>query len=212
MLVSMISRACLRASSLTSRRRTSNPASAETWAMPLPIWPAPMTPMVLIMFFSPFRVSRRLVERLSQCRHDLEEIADDAVIGDLKDWRLFILVDRDDDLAVLHAGEMLDRTGNPHRDIEVRRDDLSRLADLVIVRHITRIDRRPRCSHGTAELVGQLLQEMEVLARLHAASAGYDHPGGGQLRPFGAAERGADIARQSRVACRGRLFDLAGAA
>ena len=42
----------------------SKPLSAQTWAMPLPIWPAPMTPMRLIMtgyssvyFFSTAAVS-----------------------------------------------------------------------------------------------------------------------------------------------------------
>src|SRR5712691_5218535 len=34
----------------TSTSRTSNPDCANTWAIPLPIVPAPMTPMVLIMF------------------------------------------------------------------------------------------------------------------------------------------------------------------
>ena len=36
-------------SSETSLSTTSNPASAATWAMPLPIWPEPITPTFLIV-------------------------------------------------------------------------------------------------------------------------------------------------------------------
>src|SRR4051812_30233713 len=53
------------------------------------------------------------------------EIRDQSVIGDLEDRRLFVLVDRDDHLRVLHAGEMLDRAGNADRDVELRRDHLA---------------------------------------------------------------------------------------
>src|SRR5258708_4449380 len=80
--------------------------SAQTWAMPLPIWPAPMTPMRLIMT----RYSALLLfHRSGQLRHDLEEIAHDAVVGHLENRCFLVLVDRHDGLAVLHAGEMLDR-------------------------------------------------------------------------------------------------------
>ena len=35
-------------------------------------------------------------------RDDLEEVADDAVVGDLEDRRLGVAVDGDDDVRVLH--------------------------------------------------------------------------------------------------------------
>ena len=106
-------------SSEMSLRRTSSPASAQTWAMPLPIWPAPITPTVLISVpvclahrlpraAHSWRLSSRFRKFLLELRQDLEEIADEAVIGDLEDRRLLVLVDRDDDLRILHAGEMLD--------------------------------------------------------------------------------------------------------
>ena len=40
-----------------------------------------------------------LLQRLDDRRHDLEQIADDAVVGDLEDRRVGILVDRDDRAA-----------------------------------------------------------------------------------------------------------------
>src|SRR5436853_2781529 len=80
---------------------------------------------------------------LGQLRHDLEQVADQADVGDLEDRGVLVLVDRDDDLAVLHAGEMLDRAGNADRDIDFRSDDLAGLADLVIVGRIAGVDRGP---------------------------------------------------------------------
>src|SRR6478609_4922762 len=48
MLPLMVAIPALMRSADTSLSRTENPASAQTWAMPLPIWPAPITPTVLI--------------------------------------------------------------------------------------------------------------------------------------------------------------------
>src|SRR5712691_7891887 len=118
-----------------------------------------------------------LSELLVELRQDLEQIADDAVIGDLEDRRLVVLVDRDDDLGILHPGEVLDRARNADRDIELGGDDLAGLADLVVVGNKAGIDRGARGADRGAELVGDLLQEVEVVARLHAATARDDDPG-----------------------------------
>jgi L-aminopeptidase/D-esterase-like protein len=53
-----------------------------------------------------------------------------AVVGDLEDRGLAVLVDRDDGLAALHAGEVLDRARDRDGDVEVGRDDLAGLSDL----------------------------------------------------------------------------------
>ena len=50
---------------------------------------------------------------------------------------------------------MLDRARDADREIEFGRDDLARLADLVIVRRIARIDRGARRADGGTEFVGQ---------------------------------------------------------
>ncbi len=59
----------------------------------------------------------RLSESLGQFRHDLEQVANKGVVRNLKHRSLSILVDRHDHLAVLHTGEMLDRTGNTDSNI-----------------------------------------------------------------------------------------------
>src|SRR3954464_3216280 len=71
-----------------------------------------------------------------QFRQRLIKVCYQAVVGDLEDRRLLILVDGDDDLGVLHAREMLDRPGNPDRDVKIRRHHLAGLADLPVVRRV----------------------------------------------------------------------------
>src|SRR5947209_12353984 len=82
-------------------------------------------------------------ELLLELRQDLEQIADNAVIGDLEDRRLLVLVDRDDDLGVLHAGELLDRPRDADRDIEPSRHELASPSHLGINRNQPGIDRGP---------------------------------------------------------------------
>src|SRR5258708_8897021 len=119
----------------TSARRISNPSRAQTWAMPLPIWPGPMTPMRLIMLGTPGFRNSLLFDRGGQLGHDLEKVADDAVVGHLEDRRFLVLVDRHDGLAVLHAGEMLDRAGDADADISVGLPHLPSPAALLSVLH-----------------------------------------------------------------------------
>src|SRR5918993_1111955 len=98
MLPLIVARPAWMRSSLRSCRRTSRPASAQTWAIPLPIWPAPITPTVLISVAiagppSPgFRP--RLAELAVELWQDGEQVADEPVIRDLKDRGLLVLVDR----------------------------------------------------------------------------------------------------------------------
>src|SRR5687767_9984646 len=71
---------------------------------------------------------------LGQLRHQLEQISDQADVRDLEDRRFLVLVDGDDDLRILHPGEVLDRARNADRDIDFGSDDLAGLADLIVVR------------------------------------------------------------------------------
>jgi hypothetical protein len=99
----------------------------------------------------------------STLRHDLEQIADEPDIGDLEDRCLRILVDRNDRAGILDAGEMLDGARNADGHVELRRDDLAGLPHLQLVRHVARIHGGARSAHGRAELVGEAVDELEVL-------------------------------------------------
>ncbi len=59
-------------------------------------------------------------------------IPDDAEIRNLKDRSARVLVDRNDDLRVLHARQMLDCARDTARDIQIRADRLTGLADLTV--------------------------------------------------------------------------------
>src|SRR6476619_5442544 len=112
-----------------------------------------------------------------------EQILLEAVVGDAEDRRLGILVDRDDDLRVLHAGEVLDRAADADRDIELRRDDLARLAALPVAWRVAGIDRGAAGAEGGAELVGKRHQDLvELVARAERSAAGDDDLRRGEFR------------------------------
>src|SRR5277367_6159819 len=123
--------------------------------MPLPIWPEPITPTFFIMtaisssyWSEPGHWSdtlfSELAERFGQLRNRLIQIRDQAVIGNLEDRRILVLVDRHDHLGIFHAGEMLDSAGNADGDIKLGRHHLAGLADLPVVRRVASIDRGAR--------------------------------------------------------------------
>src|SRR5258706_14269674 len=62
-----------------------------------------------------------------QFLHELEQVADEPVVGDAEDRCLRVLVDRDDHLRILHAGEVLDGARDACRDVQLRSDDLAGL-------------------------------------------------------------------------------------
>src|SRR4030095_12664489 len=63
-------------------------------------------------------------------RYDFEEIAHDPVVGHFEYGRIFVLVDCNYRLGSFHADEVLDRAGNTHSDVHLRRDRLPGTADL----------------------------------------------------------------------------------
>src|SRR5215211_3201518 len=99
MLRSISPSALASASALASVMTMSSPASVQTCAMPRPICPAPTIPTRRISGAAAESLTGRSLlafpELLVELRQHLEEIADQAVIGDLEDRRLLVLVDRD---------------------------------------------------------------------------------------------------------------------
>src|SRR5215472_618486 len=126
--------------------------------MPLPICPAPITPTLrmewatacsprvfgrsftstifayLLRSSAPpaVRSTPELFQLLGQLRQGLIEVRHQSVVGDLKDRGFLVLVDRHDDFRILHAGKVLDSTGNADSDIEPGRHDLAGLPDLPV--------------------------------------------------------------------------------
>src|ERR1700752_4371479 len=121
------------------------------------------------------------LDRLGQLRRDLEQVADHAVVGDLEDRRLFVLVDRDDRLGRLHAGAVLNRPGDPERDVELRRDRLPGLADLELAWVVTGVHRGAGRADRGAQRVGQLLDHAEVFGTAYTTATGDDDGRLGEL-------------------------------
>src|SRR5579863_7907879 len=63
-------------------------------------------------------------------RNNLEEVADNAIIGDFKNWRILIFVDSHDAARAFHAHHVLNRATDPQRQIKLWRNGLARAADL----------------------------------------------------------------------------------
>ena len=114
------------------------------------------------------------LDRLDELRDDDIEVADDAVVCDLEDRRVLVGVDGDDLLRVLHAGEVLHRTGDAAADHQRRTDRHARLADLPFVLAVAEVHRRARSADCAAEHRRELVEKLEVLLRPNARAAGDD--------------------------------------
>lgn len=67
---------------------------------------------------------------LRELGHRLEEIRLEPDISDVEDGRLWVLVYARNDLAVLHARQVLDLPADAHTQVQLRRDVHARLSDL----------------------------------------------------------------------------------
>src|SRR5215475_12522883 len=120
---------------------------------------------------SPALFLQKLLELLLQERRHLEQIAHDAVVGDLEDGRLGILVDGADHLRRPHPRQVLDGPRDAEAQVELGRDGAPRLADLETMRPPPRVHRGARGAHGGPDDLGERLQDHEVLRPLEAAPA-----------------------------------------
>src|SRR5450830_360290 len=150
-------------------------------------------------------------DQLLELGNGFEQIRHQAVIGHLEDRSVFVLVDRDDHLGVLHTGQMLDRAGDTDGDVQLWRDDLAGLADLHVVRYETGVDRGTGSTHRSTELVGQGVQVLEVVTVLHATAAGNDDLGSGQFRTIGLGQLFADERRFACIVSSGNGFNRSSA-
>ena len=115
--------------------------------------------------------------RTDACRepgHDLEEVPHDAQFGDAEYLRVRVAVDGDDVLRRLHAGQVLDRAGQAHGQVQARGHGLAREANLVRVAQPAAVHHVARGAQSGAAGVRQLPHQAEVLRPADAAPHG-DH-------------------------------------
>ena len=110
-------------------------------------------------------------------------------------------------------GQMLDRARDADRDVQLRRDDLAGLADLIVVRHEARIDCCARCAQRCVQLVGQRLEHLRVvLAVAETAATRDDDLRRRQFRTVQLRHFAAHELRNAGVGCRFDLLDRCAAA
>ena len=79
---------------------------------------------------------------------------------------------------------MLNGAGDASRDVKLWRNDFTGLTDLIIVRHIARINRGPRRANCSAEFIGEREHHFfKLLSRPERATAGNNDLRCCQFRP-----------------------------
>src|SRR6185312_15317129 len=117
-----------------------------------------------------------LLDRCRERGNNLEEVADDSVIGNLEDRCFLVLVDRDDRPGCAHSREMLDRTRYADCDVQIRTYQSPRLPDLIAVWTPTFVGYHPRCTDSSVTESGcKLFHQMEILGSLESAAAADDY-------------------------------------
>src|ERR1700685_587903 len=134
--------------------------NAPVQSIPRSSWAAAGAPLsATVLTPSPASLLELLLQRLG----DLEDIGDDAVTSDAEDRGTGIGIDRHNGTDVLHAGQMLDRTRNAHRQIQLAGPrGLAGLADLAALRQPARIRDRARAAEDCADRVGELAELLDV--------------------------------------------------
>src|SRR5688572_4931529 len=120
-----------------SWRSTSTSAftSRNRLATTSPLMPAPtmtMRGLLLVVFWT--IVCTRLfllrLERLNQCRNNLEQVADDSVVRHLEDGGVWVAIDRDNGFRASDPNKVLRRAGNPDRQVQLRTHGMARGTNL----------------------------------------------------------------------------------
>src|ERR1019366_60119 len=107
-----------------------------------------------------------------QLRQKLQNVSDDSNVGHLKDGSFGVLVDGDDEGTALKSGEMLERTADATRHVNLGLDRLPRRAYLAGFRQPLGIDHGPGATHRRAQRFGQLLSDDDVVFFLDATADG----------------------------------------
>lgn len=94
-----------------------------------------VAPALAMMGYQGVLLLEFLLDALGQHGDDLVEVADDAQVSHAEDGGELVLVDGDDEVALLHTGEVLDGTADAASHVQVRTDGLTRLAHLYLVGH-----------------------------------------------------------------------------
>lgn len=123
-----------------------------------------------------------VAELLNELGNGVEEVGNKTDVGDLEDGCVGVLVDSNNELRVLHTGQVLDSARDTDGDVELGGDDLTGLADLERVVGVAGVDGGTGRTDGSAEGVSERVEDfLEVLLRLEGAATGDDLGGLGEV-------------------------------
>src|SRR3972149_2618350 len=111
---------------------------------------------------APERLLLLLFQGLGEGGDEVENIADDAIIGYLEDGGVGILVDGHDGAGTLHSHDVLDGAADAERQVELRRDGLAGAADLAIHRQPAFVADGAGSGQLAAEEPGQFLRPRDI--------------------------------------------------
>mmetsp|Transcript_36637 Transcript_36637/g.55273 ORF Transcript_36637/g.55273 Transcript_36637/m.55273 type:complete len:253 (-) Transcript_36637:622-1380(-) len=109
---------------------------------------------------------------LGQLRDLLEQVTNKAVVGDLKDWSVHVLVDGHNGFRVLHTGQVLDSSTDADSNVQFWCHHLAGLTNLELVRDHACIDSSSGSTHRSIELVAKRFEDLlEVLTAFHTPAS-----------------------------------------
>src|SRR6266478_2112783 len=118
----------------------------------------------------PHRTLLPFFQNFRQRGHNLEDVADHAIIGNLKNRRVLVLVDSHDGARAFHSHNVLDCPADAQRQVQLRRHGLSRAADLPLHRQPTLIADRARRGDFCAQRLGQRFRVRNIFRRFDPAA------------------------------------------
>ena len=134
-------------------------------------------------------MDKSLLQLLRQLRHLLKQIPNQSNIRNLEDRRIGILVNRSNNLTILHTRQVLNSTRDTRTQVQLRCDVLTRLSDLQTVIREATVHSSTGSTDGSAQCISQGNDDaVKLLLGLETTTTGDDAGSGTKVRTLGLGE------------------------
>lgn len=134
-------------------------------------------------------MEKSLLQLLRQLRHLLKQIPNQPNIRNLEDRRIGILVDRSNNLTILHTRQVLNSTRDTRTQVQLRCDVLTRLSDLQTVIREATVHSSTGSTDGSAQCISQGNDDaVKLLLGLETTTTRDDAGSGTKVRTLGLGE------------------------
>ncbi len=145
-------------------------------------------------FILTWRQCRAFSGFVGQLGQEFEEVVHDSDVGDLKNRRLGILVDGDQERAAFDSSQVLECATDAASQVDLRLDRFPGGSDLAGLLHPLGVDYGSRATDGGAEHFSQLFGERDVVLFLDAAADGDQEAVARDIDVAGFGDDGLDVA------------------